>query len=313
MTAGTTNFPGSLDSHTGASPLGFGEATNQANTLTTASHTNSVTTITVVSTAKFPSKGYIVVKREIISYTGTTATTFTGCTRGVGGTTADAYLTGTKVEHVVVAENHNDLAAGLVAVETQMGAKLAYMPRKNRVINGDMRVCQRTTLGSSDDTFTLDRWTVLMEAANGCVVTQETSDVPTDGSKYAAKLTVGSGEDNKFGLATYLEFRDIADLRGKTISLQARLEWLEEVRGLDLLLRGPRPAPGLAGLAARLAPQPEDRQAKLRAGVAAWPQTWKSAGQGHPAGNQFFRGRTRASRRCFSALSARVVARARRW
>lgn len=55
---------------------------------------------------------------------------------------------------------------------------------------------------------------------------------------------------------------------------EARLEWLEEVRGLDLLLRGPRPAPGLAGLVARLVPQPEDRQAKLRAGVAAW---WTSA------------------------------------
>mgnify|MGYP000045774204 FL=1 len=224
MTAGTTNFPTSLDSHTGASPLGMGEVNNQAYTKATASHTNSVTTITVASTAKFASKGYIVVKREIISYTGTTATTFTGCTRGVGGTTADAYLTGTKVEHVVVAANHNDLAAGLVAVETAMGARLRYLTRKNRVINGDMRVCQRTTLGSSDDTFTLDRWTVLMEAANGCVVTQETSDVPTDGSKYAAKLTVGSGEDNKFGLATYLEFRDIADLRGKTISLQAKLK-----------------------------------------------------------------------------------------
>jgi len=222
--AGSTNFPSSLDSHTGASPLGMGEVNNQAYTKATASHTNSVTTITVASTALFPAKGFIVVKRELISYTGTTATTFTGCTRGVGGTTADAYLTGTKVEQVVVAANHNDLAAGLVAVETAMGARLRYLTRKNRVINGDMRVCQRTTLGSSDDTFTLDRWTVLMEAANGCVVTQETSDVPTDGSKYAAKLTVGSGEDNKFGLATYLEFRDIADLRGKTISLQAKLK-----------------------------------------------------------------------------------------
>ncbi len=221
---GSTNFPSSLDSHTGASPLGFGEVNNQAYTKATASHTNSVTTITVASTSKFPSKGYIVVKREIISYTGTTATTFTGCTRGVGGTTAAAFLSGTLVEQVVVAANHNDVAAGLVAVETQIGARLAYMPRKNRVINGDMRVCQRATLGTTDDSYTLDRWTVLMEAASGCVVTQETSDVPTDGSKYAAKMTVGSGEDNKFGLATYLEFRDIADLRGKTISLQAKLK-----------------------------------------------------------------------------------------
>ena len=119
---GSTSFPTSLDSHTSASPLGFGEVTNQANTLTTAAHTNSVTTITVASTSAFPPKGYIVIKREIISYTGTTATTFTGCTRGVGGTTAAAYLSGTKVEHVVVAANHNDLAAAIVAIETVLGA-----------------------------------------------------------------------------------------------------------------------------------------------------------------------------------------------
>ena len=168
--AGSTNFPSSLDSHTGASPLGMGEVNNQAYTKATASHTNSVTTITVASTALFPAKGFIVVKREIISYTGTTATTFTGCTRGVGGTTAAAFLSGTLVEQVPVAANHNDLAAGLVAVETQMGAKLAYMPRKNRVINGDMRVKQRPTLGTADDTYTLDRWNLLLEAASAAAM-----------------------------------------------------------------------------------------------------------------------------------------------
>ncbi len=224
MTAGTTNFPGSLDSHTGASPLGIGEVNNQAYTLSTADHTNSVTTVTVASTAKFASKGYIVVKREIISYTGTTATTFTGCTRAVGGTTATAFLSGTLVEQVPVAANHNDLAAGLVAVETAMGARLAYLTRKNRVINGCMRLKQRVTMPTTDDSYTLDRWTLLLEAANAAVVTQETSDVPTDGSPRALKLTVGSGEDNKFGIATYLETLDVRDLRGKTVSLQAKLK-----------------------------------------------------------------------------------------
>lgn len=213
-----------MDSHTSASPLGFGQVNNLAYTLTTTTHTNSVTTVTVADTSLFPSKGYIVVRREVISYTGTTATTFTGCTRGVGGTTAAAFPSGTLVEQVPVAANHNDLAAGLVAVQTQMGAYLGYLPRKNRVINGDMRVAQRTTFGSTDDTFTLDRWTLLLEAASAAAVTQETSDVPTDGSQYALKMTVGSGEDNKFGVATYLEYRDVASLRGKTVSLQAKLK-----------------------------------------------------------------------------------------
>lgn len=54
---------------------------------------------------------------------------------------------------------------------------------------------------------------------------------------------------------------------------ERRLDWLDKARALDLLLRGPRPAPGLAGLEARLAPRPageEDRQARLRADAAAW-------------------------------------------
>ncbi|MCB2013980.1 MAG: double-strand break repair protein AddB [Sphingobium sp.] len=58
---------------------------------------------------------------------------------------------------------------------------------------------------------------------------------------------------------------------------EGRLDWLEEVRGLDLLLRGPRPAPGLAGVDVLLSPRPrgeEDRQSELRAKVALW---WKDA------------------------------------
>lgn len=221
--SGSSNFPGSLDSHTSASPLGFGEVTNQAYTLATAAHTNSVTTITVASTSVFPSKGYLIVKRELISYTGKTSTTFTGCTRGVGGTTAAAFLSGTLVEQVVTAANHNDLAAAIVAVETALGARLAYLTRKNRVINGDMRVQQRSTLGSTDDSYTLDRWNLLLEDTAAWAVTQETSDVPTDGSKYALKLTA-DGTDDKGGVATYLEYRDVSDLRGKTVSLQAKLK-----------------------------------------------------------------------------------------
>ena len=58
---------------------------------------------------------------------------------------------------------------------------------------------------------------------------------------------------------------------------EGRIAWLEQVRGLDLLLRGPRPAPGLAGLRARLSARPpdeRDRHAALRARTAQW---WDSA------------------------------------
>lgn len=136
MPAGTTNFPGAVDSHTGGDPLGFAQVNNLAATLTTTSHTNSVTTITVASTSAFESRGYIKIKREIISYTGKTATTFTGCTRAADGTSAAAYLAGTVVEQVVVAANHNDLAAGLVAVETKVGTG-SSTPTASKVLGAD--------------------------------------------------------------------------------------------------------------------------------------------------------------------------------
>lgn len=193
MTSGSTNFPGSLDSHTGASPLGMGEVNNQAYTQATASHTNSVTTITVASTALFPSKGFIVVKREIISYTGTTATTFTGCTRGVGGTTAAAFLAGTLVEQVVVAANHNDVAAGLVAVETE----LAKRRHAEILINSNFDHWQRgssartnTTTYSKDTSYAADRFFALPAGAS--ITTQRSTTVPDANSRYSALLTGAS-------------------------------------------------------------------------------------------------------------------------
>lgn len=51
----------------------------------------AVTTIPVDSTLGFPASGTIVIDSERITYTGTTATTFTGCTRGTGGTSAASH------------------------------------------------------------------------------------------------------------------------------------------------------------------------------------------------------------------------------
>jgi ATP-dependent helicase/nuclease subunit B len=49
-----------------------------------------------------------------------------------------------------------------------------------------------------------------------------------------------------------------------------RLGWLEQVRALDLLLRGPRPHAGLYGIDLLLAPRDDDRQSGLREQVCAW-------------------------------------------
>lgn len=54
--------------------------------------TDSATTITVASTTGFTSSGSLFIASEIVSYTGTTSTTFTGCTRAANGTTASAHI-----------------------------------------------------------------------------------------------------------------------------------------------------------------------------------------------------------------------------
>lgn len=54
--------------------------------------TASDTTITVDSTSGFREQGRIIIDSEVISYTGTTSTTLTGCVRGEEGTTAAIHL-----------------------------------------------------------------------------------------------------------------------------------------------------------------------------------------------------------------------------
>jgi len=87
----------------------FKEETNGTANVTIAAdtingaHTAAVTTITVNSTAGFDSSGVIWIEEaglgtaEAVAYTGTTATTFTGCTRGYWGSTATTHATNDRV------------------------------------------------------------------------------------------------------------------------------------------------------------------------------------------------------------------------
>ena len=64
---------------------------------------NSATTITVVSTTGFSTAGAIFIGAELITYTGKTPTTFTGCTRGAAGSSAASHSTGASVSGAQVA------------------------------------------------------------------------------------------------------------------------------------------------------------------------------------------------------------------
>ena len=67
-------------------------------TTTSTTHTDSVTTITVASTSGFDSAGTIIIGNETITYTAIgSSTTFTGATRGAGGSTASSIASGVTV------------------------------------------------------------------------------------------------------------------------------------------------------------------------------------------------------------------------
>lgn len=86
-------------------PRGFGwtrvfDSNVGNNTTLTAGINNSITTIPVTSTAAFSVPGTILVNSEQISYSGTTPTSFTGCLRGVNGTTPATHLITTPISSV---------------------------------------------------------------------------------------------------------------------------------------------------------------------------------------------------------------------
>jgi hypothetical protein len=60
-------------------------------TTTTATISNSATTIPVANTTNFQNTGAIIIESEIITYSGKTPTSFTGCLRGQFGSTAAAH------------------------------------------------------------------------------------------------------------------------------------------------------------------------------------------------------------------------------
>jgi hypothetical protein len=114
-TPGVSDYPSALDTTTTLLT-----AVNSAATALDGDILIGTTTIPVLSTALFPSSGFITIDDEIIRYSGKTSSSFTGCTRGVGGTTASAHSDDAVVEQRIIAQFHNVLANALILVETEL-------------------------------------------------------------------------------------------------------------------------------------------------------------------------------------------------
>lgn len=117
MAIGTTNFPAALDT-----TETLIQAADNAITTLSSQIDASVTTIPVVATASFPSNGIFSIENELISYTGKTSTTFTGCTRGFDGTTAVTHASSSLVEQEISSIYHRTMVSALIATQTKIGA-----------------------------------------------------------------------------------------------------------------------------------------------------------------------------------------------
>lgn len=93
---------------------------NLSTVLTDNPLTVGATTVNVSSTTGFPTVGILTIDLEAIHYTGTTATSFTGCTRAFDGTTAASHPLSTTVFHDIPAAHHNVLKDEIIAIETYL-------------------------------------------------------------------------------------------------------------------------------------------------------------------------------------------------
>lgn len=97
---------------------------------------------------------------------------------------------------------------------------------RNMLINGDFRVAQRGTSfvsgANNDDTYNLDRWTILSDGNDIVDITQSTT-APTAGL-YSIGLDVET-VNKKFGIIQFVEQQNIAGAIGQqvTLSFQARI------------------------------------------------------------------------------------------
>jgi hypothetical protein len=102
--------------------------------------------------------------------------------------------------------------------------------RKNRLINGDMRVLQRRAFDSAvtaaDNTYQgNDRWKTLDGTSSGTSPNVQPSNSISTGN--GASKTVFAfqsiGGTGKFGVIQIIEGKDMYDLRGQTVSLQVKI------------------------------------------------------------------------------------------
>lgn len=187
-------------------------------TTVNASGTLPQATITVVSTIGFPSAGTITVVssngNQTVTYTGTTATTFTGCTGGTGNIVATNAVTGanpvTYNREIVLGKPANDTVDGTIyyicadsvaelaslfsSLSTQTGCTATVWPGGGGTSNGfpTKAICVRGNGGNitgSDGWVGYSSLTFGAHAQIACANATAATNVTGDGSFYIAAST----------------------------------------------------------------------------------------------------------------------------
>ena len=214
----------------------YGGASGQFLKLSTASASTAVslqiqttdTTITVVSTANFPIPGYIIIDNEVISYTGVTSTTFTGCTRGqlnsiitghatstivysyTGGTLEWAPLDATRIlngtSNVAIASVDGPVTVGVagtpaVATFNSTGVNIAgYANINSGIISTSAPVSIKQTWNNISSTFTGILENII---DTGSLSTSKLIDLQvTSGGTTSSKFSVDKGGNLIVGTGT---------------------------------------------------------------------------------------------------------------
>ena len=124
---GTTS-PSELLSVNGGAIVGKAPAVM---TTLTGAHNTAVTTITVGSTTGYPAAGTVWINYlEAVSYTGTTATSFTGCTRAAFGTTAGTYVGGETISPLMLTIAKNTTSTPVMAVSGDGRVGIGTLPKE---------------------------------------------------------------------------------------------------------------------------------------------------------------------------------------
>jgi len=216
-------FPNSIES-----AEYFGVAYNGLSTYLTKEASASDTTIYVASTDNFPSSGWVTIEDEIIYYTGKTAGSFTGCTRGADNTVAAIHQSSKTVSLTYTAAMHNRIVQELRATQTKLGDNNTFLVTPSSAPTSDYQVANKKYVDdqvtlSAARKFSRDRTLASGDVSYTGVGFQPTSIIIFGGVDGTSVASWGMADVNKNNFCISLNASAKIDVSGFTYSLLVML------------------------------------------------------------------------------------------